>query len=237
MSQGQDLYIWKAKYTKAHFCLKSRGLSRILQSCSFSNNGSGGCLRLDWQGCSAASLMPAHAILGTAEQGWMNRVEAASQGLAGTAASGHPALNLGLSHQTWGIQNHQDLQTFCIGSPRTLRGCCSEHGICTPTYPLHEVAEGRRVCEDISLAGVQIPSWVFSCVPGTVGAPTKAYTFINYRLPRPPRWMLYFSVSDVTSKPRSWFAGRARKLSQAPHHPVTLGAGQAGKGPGEHYYI
>lgn len=69
MSQGQDLYIWKTKYIKAHFCLKHQGLSCVLQTCSFSNSGSRGCLRLDRQGRSPASLVPAHALLGTAGQG------------------------------------------------------------------------------------------------------------------------------------------------------------------------
>lgn len=62
---------WKNKIlVKAHFNLKHQVPFCTFQSCPFRNKGSRGCLSLNWQGRWPASLTPAHAVLGVAEQGW-----------------------------------------------------------------------------------------------------------------------------------------------------------------------
>lgn len=135
----------------------------------FSNKGSCGRLSLNGQVAGGASR--------TTEQGWTGEVQPTNGRLAGATTGERPP------PWTFPIKHGVTRTSGPIGSPRTPTGCCSEHGIWTPTFPLCEVTERRRADEDASLAGVQTPSWAFPCVPGTVRAQAKAYTSVDYRLP------------------------------------------------------
>ena len=161
MSQGQDLHIRKTKHTKHIFVSSIRCCSRTLQSCprSVTVVPVAAFVSMGWGGGGDFQPAPhAHAVLG------MDRVTGAHQRLAGAATSGRP--RPGPSQSNLGYLRAPGP----TGRPRMPRGCCSAHSICTPTFPLCEVTERRRVYADTSLAGVQTPSWAFSWVPGTVGA-------------------------------------------------------------------
>lgn len=147
--------------------------------------------------------MPAHAVLGMAGPGSsLSRISWYHCQWATLSSAWTTPLKLGESESSKTLRRSAQAAPTHWGAVILNAACAHPRTLCM------KLPRGGGSVKTSPWLGCKHPAGGFSCVPGTVGAPAKAYALVNYRLPGPLSWIMHFSVSNVTLNPRTWFVGK-----------------------------